>query len=206
MDYLPIIFAILLVDLLALISPGPNFVLTTSSAVSKSRQHALWTGCGIATGSLVWASAAALGIASVFEALPVLGLILKMIGIAYLVYLGIKLLQSKGFQPSDGRSTNAERGMTGFWCGFLVNMTNPKSAAYYASVFAAFLTPDMPIWVLVVLVTAIAAMSLVWHALLAVAFSASAVQARYISVSKYVDRICGSLLIFLGLRLAWDSR
>ena len=206
MEFLPIIAAILFVDFLALISPGPNFVLTTSAAVSKSRRDALWTAWGIAAGSFAWAGAAALGIASVFEALPVLGLILKTVGIAYLVYLGIKLLRSKGFQPRIERTIDTNSGIRGFWRGLLVNMTNPKSAAYYASVFAVFLTPDMPIWVLVFLVVSIAAMSLVWHVLIAISFSTTRIQARYISVSKYVDRLCGGVLIFLGLRLAWDSR
>ncbi|MEL7395913.1 MAG: LysE family transporter [Pseudomonadota bacterium] len=206
MEFLPIIAAILFVDFLALISPGPNFVLTTSAAVSKSRRHAIWTASGIAMGSFAWASAAALGIASVFEALPLLGLVLKVLGIVYLIYLGIKLLRSKGFQPNPDSTPDTTGGARGFWRGFLVNMTNPKSAAYYASVFAAFLTPDMPVWVLALLVAAIATMSLVWHVLIAISFSAPRVQARYISVSKYVDQLCGGVLIFLGLRLAWDSR
>ncbi|WP_299409848.1 LysE family transporter [uncultured Roseobacter sp.] len=206
MEFLPIIAAILFVDFLAHISPGPNFVLTTSAAVSKSRRHAVWTACGVAMGSLAWAGAAALGIASVFEALPLLGFMLKVLGIAYLIYLGIKLLCSKGFQPNANQTTDATSGARGFWRGLLVNMTNPKSAAYYASVFAAFLTPDMPIWVLVLLVAAISAMSLSSHVLIAISFSASRVQTRYISVSKYVDQLCGGILIFLGLRLAWDSR
>lgn len=85
-------------------------------------------------------------------------------------------------------------------------MTSPKSAAYYASVFAAFLTPDMPVWVLVLLVGAIAAMLLVWHVLIAISFSASRVQTQYITVSKYVDQLCGGVLIFLGLRLAWSNQ
>lgn len=206
MEFIPIIAAILFVDFLALISPGPNFVLTTSAAVSKSRRHAIWTASGIAMGSFAWAGAAALGIASVFEALPLLGLVLKVLGIAYLLYLGIKLLRSKGFQPNADDAADMTWGARGFWRGFLVNMTNPKSAAYYASVFAAFLTPDMPVWVLVLLIAAIATMSLVWHVLIAVSFSAPRVQARYVSVSKYVDQLCGGVLIFLGLRLAWDSR
>jgi len=206
MDYLPIIVAILIVDLLALISPGPNFVLVSSAAVSKSRGHALWTAFGISTGSFIWAAGAALGIASVLEALPLLGTILKVAGILYLLYLGLRLLRSKGFQPPPsgrGRDTDAR---AGFWRGLLINMTNPKSAAYYASVFAAFLTPDMPIWVVFVLILAIAAMSLIWHVILAVGFSAPRVQSRYISVSKYVDWACGGVLVLLGLRLALDNR
>ncbi len=206
MDYLTIILAILLIDLLALISPGPNFILVTSSAVSRSRRHALFTGFGIATGSLIWASAAALGIASVFEALPALGFVLKLVGVAYLLYLGISLLRSKGFRLVQDRELAAVRASSGFRRGLLVNMTNPKSATYYASVFAAFLTPDMPVWVLVVLVAAIAGMSLVWHAVLAVGFSTDRVRAGYIAASTLIDRLCGAVLIALGLRLLWDSR
>ncbi|MEM7734112.1 MAG: LysE family transporter [Pseudomonadota bacterium] len=205
MDYLALILAVLLVDLLALISPGPNFILVTSAAVSQTRGHALSTACGIAMGSLIWASASALGIASVLEVFPVLGLILKGVGVIYLIYLGIRLLRSQGVEPKAAQKTSQSL-TTGFWRGMLVNLTNPKSAAYYASVFAAFLTPDMPLWVLAVLIGAIAAMSLAWHGILAVGFSTGPVRARYIAASKYIDRACGGILICLGLRLAWDAR
>ena len=206
MEHLALIAAILLVDLLALVSPGPNFVLVSSAAVSQSRKHAIWTACGIATGSFAWAAAAALGIVSVFEVFPLLGLILKVVGVAYLLYLGVNLLRSNGFQPQERRDRNATGEATDFWRGLLVNMTNAKSAAYYASVFAAFLTPEMPTWVLIVLVSTIALMSLAWHVLVAVGFSAAVIQAKYISVSKWVDRLCGAFLVLLGLRLAWDTR
>lgn len=206
MEYLALILGILLIDFLALVSPGPNFVLVSSSAVAQSRRQAIWTACGIATGSFAWAGAAALGIVSVFEVFPVLGLILKVLGVTYLIYLGVKLLRSQGFQPSGRTDPKIEGGATGYWRGLLVNMTNPKSAAYYASVFAAFLTPEIPAWVLIVLVSAIALMSVAWHLMLAIGFSAAPIKTRYISVSKYVDRICGACLILLGLRLAWDTR
>lgn len=206
MEYLAVIAAILLVDLLALVSPGPNFVLVSSAAVAQSRKHALWTAGGIATGSLTWAAAAALGIVSVFEVFPLLGLLLKVVGVAYLIYLGVTLLRSKGFQPTQERDPQTKGGAKGFWRGFMVNMTNPKSAAYYASVFAAFLTPEMPVWVLIVLVNSIAVMSLAWHVVLAIGLSTAPIKARYISVAKYVDRLCGGVLVLLGLRLAWDVR
>ena len=207
MEYLAIIATILLVDLVALVSPGPNFVLVSSAAIVQSRKQALWTAGGIATGSLTWAAAAALGIVSVFEVFPLLGLLLKVVGVAYLIYLGVGLLRSKGFEPTQGQSLNpeAKSGAKGFWRGLMVNMTSPKSAAYYASVFAAFLTPEMPAWVLVVLVSSIAALSLVWHLVLAIGLSAAPIKAKYIAASKYVERLFGGLLVLLGLRLALDT-
>ncbi|MEM9422648.1 MAG: LysE family transporter [Pseudomonadota bacterium] len=180
-------------DLLALISPGPNFILTTTAAVSKSRHTALWTACGIATGSFVWAAAAALGIASVLETFPLLAFGLKILGSAYLVMLGVKLLMSRGFEQSSQKAATAS-GINGFCRGFIVNISNPKSAAYYASVFAAFLTPDMPAWVLVFLIVCIAAMSLSWHVIVAVSFSATHMKAKYISASKSIDRLCDGVI------------
>lgn len=206
MEYFAIIAAILFVDFIALVSPGPNFVLVSSAAVGQSRRGAIWTACGIATGSFAWAAAAASGMVSIFEVFPVLGLILKVVGVAYLIYLGVKLLSSREFQAAKEQNSNTDAVAKGFWRGFLVNMTNPKSAAYYASVFAAFLTPEMPNWVLFVLVTAIALMSLAWHAILAIGFSSPPIKTKYISVSKYVDRLSGGLLVLLGLLLAWDNR
>ena len=206
MEYFSVIAAILLVDFLALVSPGPNFVLVSSAAVAQSRKQAIATACGIAAGSFAWAAAAALGIVSILEVFPVLGLILKVVGVVYLIYLGGKLLRSKGFQAAETVGLKAGGLSKGFWSGFLVNMTNPKSAAYYASVFAAFVSPQMPLWVLVVLVCSIALMSAAWHILLAVGLSAAPIKVRYILVSKYVDRLCGGLLILLGLKLAWDAK
>lgn len=206
MEYATIIAAILLVDLLAPISPGPNYILTITAAVSKSRRTAFWTACGIATGSLVWAAAAAHGVSSVLEAAPLLAIGLKLVGSAYLVFLGVKLLMSRGFELSSLQQASTVPGINGFLRGVLVNMSNPKSAAYYASVFAAFLNPDMPAWVLVFLIVAIAAMSLSWHTIVAVSFSATLVKARYISASKSIDRLCGGILVLLGLRLALESQ
>lgn len=179
---------------------------TTSATVSKSRRTALWTASGIATGSLLWASAAALGVASVLEALPPLGFVLKALGIAYLVYFGVKLLRSKGFAEAGGEDRGGESEAGGFRRGLLVNMTNPKSAAYHASVFAAFLTPESPAWALVVLVGSIAGMPLGWRMAPALGFSTTRVKARDVSISKHADRLCGAALLFLGFRLARDSR
>lgn len=206
MDYAALILAILFVDLLALVSPGPNFILVSSTAVSASRRAAIWTGTGIATGSLIWAGGAALGIVAIFEALPWLGYALKVAGVCYLLYLGVRLLLSKGFQPGQTDRQQAASAGRGFLRGLLINLTNPKSAAYYASVFAAFLTPAMPAWVLTVLVLAIWLMSLSWHWTLAVGFSMDRVRRPYIRASRLIDRLCGGFLILLGLRLAWENR
>lgn len=137
-----------------------------------------------------WALSTALAIAVVLEALPWVAFILKVLGITYLLYLGLRLLRSKGFALEIGKTARAEQDTHGFWRGFFVNLTNPKSAAYYASVFAAFLTPDLPVWVLVVLVVSIAALSLIRYLFLAIVLSSSTIQARYAPMSKWSDRVC----------------
>ena len=129
MDHPAINAAILFVDLLALVNPGSNFVLVSSTAVSQSRTHAIWTAAGIAAGSFAWA-VAALGIVSVFEVFPLLSFLLKVVGVAYLIYLGITLLRSKGFKPTPGRHSKTLVGIKGSWRGFMANITNPKSAAF----------------------------------------------------------------------------
>ena len=204
MEYLTAILLLLPVHFAVMVSPGPNFVLLSTTALAVNRATAVQAAFGIAVGSLIWMIAAALGISVILETLPVLGWVLKVIGGAYLIYLGVKLWRSapfKDLKPQPGSSA-----IIGFRRGLLVNLTSPKSAAYFGSIFAAFLSENMPLWVVFLLISAFFMLSIAWHVALAVLFSTETVRKPYTRFSGLINRVSGSVLMLFGARLMSEVR
>ena len=86
---------------MTVISPGPNFLATMYAASTRSRRAGLHVTAGIAVGTTIWATGSLLGLAVVFQAAGWLYLIVKYVGAAYLIYLGIKLIRRTA--PRAGR-------------------------------------------------------------------------------------------------------
>ncbi|MEO0910217.1 MAG: LysE family translocator, partial [Pseudomonadota bacterium] len=120
MEYLTAILLLLPVHFAVMVSPGPNFVLLSTTALMVNRATAVQAAFGIAVGSLIWMVAAALGISVILETLPVLGWVLKIVGGVYLIYLGIKLWRSAAKKTDDEISVPNSSVNKGFRRGLLV--------------------------------------------------------------------------------------
>jgi RhtB (resistance to homoserine/threonine) family protein len=200
--------SILVVHLLALISPGPNFLIVTQTAISATRRAGIITAVGIATGAAVWSSAALLGLSVVFTHLSWLYSGLKIVGGFYLLYFGMQLWRAAG-RPivvftRQGEATDGDWRL--FRLGLLTNLTNPKSALFFGSVFAALLPPDVPLWAQLAAIGIIVVDALSWHIALAVLFSTRHTQQVYQRWKRWIDRTVGAALAILGVRLVLPSR
>ena len=91
MTYLYLLLSLLAVDLLAAVSPGPNFFVVTQAAFVRTRRHAAAVVLGIMTANLIWCAAVAFGPSALFELAPRLYGAIKLLGGAYLIYLGVRL-------------------------------------------------------------------------------------------------------------------
>lgn len=196
---LPIHFAVMF-------SPGPNFVLLSTMALSINRMAAVQAAFGVAVGSLIWMVAAALGVSAILQALPMLGLALKVVGGAYLIFLGIKLWRSAGADSKSPQPSSQQPRGGSFKRGLFVNLTSPKSAAYFGSIFATFLSDSMPFWMLGALIGCFFLISIAWHVTLAVVFSTATVRSPYIRFSKAMNRVAGTFLVIFGARMIGDVR
>jgi len=131
---------------LGVISPGPNFLFVSSTAMNQSRRAGVGAGLGVAAGSITWAGLTLSGLGLVISHLPQVYDAMRFVGAAYLIWLGGKMAWKAG-APMQSVAAVA----SGFWISarraWLVNMTNPKSLAYYASVFAVLVPAHAPIWV-----------------------------------------------------------
>ncbi|AZV79020.1 hypothetical protein EBB79_14850 [Parasedimentitalea marina] len=196
-----LILAILPIHFSVMVSPGPNSVLLLTTALSSGRKDALRAALGIAVGTLVWMVGAVFGVSVILAALPVLGLALKIAGGGYLIYLGFKLWTAEPLKPSLLGKGNGFQGKF-FRRGLIANLSNPKSAAYFGSIFAAFLTDNVPSVGLAIMIALLFLMSIAWHGALATVFSAKSFRAPYVRNSQLINRISGAILTALGVKLA----
>ncbi len=129
-----------------LLIPGPTVLLVLSYALSKGRSVAVASATGVAVGDLVAMTASLLGLGALVLASATLFSVLKWVGAAYLVWLGIKLLRSA---PSGGLTTvKTERDITAhsvFGHAAAVTALNPKSIAFFIAFVPQFLRPAEPL-------------------------------------------------------------
>ena len=176
-------------------------------AVASSRIRALATALGMGAGGAVFGAAALLGLQSVLLAVPALYAGLRVLGGLYLCYLGFLIFRSAqrpvavvGVGDQGGR-----RPVRAFWLGVTTQVSNPKTAIVYASVFAAFLPVSFSLGFAAALLAAVFLVESAWYALVAVLFSSSGPQRAYLSYKSWVDRAAGTVMFGLGLKLVTSA-
>jgi threonine/homoserine/homoserine lactone efflux protein len=191
-------------------SPGPSFVMVARTAVA-SRGDGLAAALGMGAGGLVFAIAAMAGLQAAFLAVPALYLAIKGFGGAYLIYLGIRIWRGAR-QPlnvaSDAGSNSPRqqgRGGRTFLLGLATQVSNPKTAVVYASIFAAFLPREVPLVLALAVPAVIFCIETGWYAVVALALSSAAPRSAYLRYKTWIDRAAGGVMGLLGLRLVWSA-
>src|SRR5688572_3748298 len=135
MTYLPLLLSLLAVDLLAAISPGPNFVVVAQAAIWGSFRQAAAVVAGILTANLLWCIGVALGLSALFDLAPWLYGTMKVLGGTYLIYLGVTLWRTKSRAVLTSEASFQLTLPAALARGLLTNLANPKSVVYFSSVF-----------------------------------------------------------------------
>jgi threonine/homoserine/homoserine lactone efflux protein len=195
-----------------IVVPGPDTAIVTKNALLHGRRAALGTSFGVSTGLAVWTVASALGIASIVRASDTAFTVLKLIGAAYLVWLGIQALRTAGRagshsdDPEPARRTALD-GRGGFRQGLLSDLANPKIGAFFTGLLPQFAGPGHSVLIpFLVLGGLFVLMTVVWlcgYTLVAVKASA---MLRRPPVKAAIDRVSGVILIGFGVRLALERR
>lgn len=189
------------VYLAGVVIPGPNFVAVVYKAVSATRAEALALVAGIVTVNLFWSGCAIAGLGLVFAAFPWAALVVKILGAAYLMWFGVRLIVKAGKHPVLQAYENATGGVWKcFLQGIVTNIGNPKSMAFYAAVFSAAAPAHVSVGTFASMLTVVVVVSLTWYGLVAVALSQSRISSAYQKARKVIDRLCGGLILGLGVR------
>jgi threonine/homoserine/homoserine lactone efflux protein len=193
--------------LLLNITPGPDTLYIVGRSTTLGLRAGAVAALGIGTGALVHICAAALGLSALLAASATAFTAVKIIGAAYLGYVGISLIRSKSSTQSppvaSGNRPAPIRGI--FFQGFLTNVLNPKVALFFLAFLPQFVLSDAPSKPLAFLfLGAIFNFNgTIWNLL--VAWSTSRISTRLAAsdqFKRWFNRCVGSLLVFVGIRLA----
>ncbi len=185
------------------ISPGPSFVMVARLAVATCRANALGAAMGMGAGGVVFAVAALLGLQAVLLAVPSVYVALKVLGGLYLCYLGFRIFQAAKVSlavdaPGQSSATAVSQS---FWLGVATQVSNPKTAIVYASVFAAFLPSTYSPSFAAELLLVVFAIEAGWYAVVATMLSSSRPRRAYLGCKAWFDRAAGLVMFGLGLKL-----
>jgi len=185
-----------------LIIPGPTITLVVSYALGEGRRAALATVVGVALGDFTALVVSLVGLGAVLAASATLFTILKWIGAAYLVYLGIRLWRSD--PAADGpmaKTARSQGAMLGH--AFTVTALNPKGMVFFAAFLPQFIRTDAPVAPQLAILGAtfliLATLNAAGYALLAGRLRETI---RRPTVLKAVNRVGGGVLVGAGIAIA----
>jgi threonine/homoserine/homoserine lactone efflux protein len=181
--------------------PGPNFVAVAHKAASATRVEALAMVAGIVLVNLFWASCAILGVGIVFTAFPWLALAVKLAGAGYLIWFGGRLIvNASAGKPTTGVNTAAGGFRQAFAQGFATNIANPKSMAFFAAVFSSAAPTHVSVGTFVAMLGMVGVVASSWYGFVALTLSHERIAIAYRSWKAWIDRVCGGLIVALGVR------
>jgi threonine efflux protein len=205
MDAVGTLVAVFAVFIPALILPGPDFVGVVRSSLTRGTTAGLLTTLGVTIGLGMYATLSLLGLSAVLVKYQWLTWAVRVLGGAYLVYLGIRLLRAKPGKLQDMAVQGPLRG-NALLFGFFVTLTNPKAIVLFASVFATAVTASTPHWLMAVMIALVMSSALVWYSIVSLFMSSGPVMRRFQNARHWIERVAGASFVLIGGRIIADAR
>jgi homoserine/homoserine lactone efflux protein len=193
----------LIATIILSVSPGPGVFSSISSGLHHGFRLGMWNAVGMQAGSVIWVALVAFGLGAILIASEAMFNVVKWIGVAYLIYLGIVTWRApaRGFEEDRDDHETTARGV--FMRGFWVNITNPKGIIFFAAVLPQFIDvtrPQLPQYAILAGTT--------FAVDLVVMMAYTALAARVLRVMKdesrlkWINRTLGGAFVAAGLALA----
>ena len=199
------VLAILFSLLLGAMIPGPSFVIVARNAIGISRADGLATALGMGVGGIFFGGIALAGLYTLLVAVEWLYLALKIAGGLYLIHIAWNIWRGAARpmqMPAQGQaSAGTKNARRSFWLGLTTQLSNPKTAIWYGSIFAALLPQHPPLWCYFVLPPMVFAIETGWYTIVALGFSSKRPRDMYLRAKKWIDRVAAGVIAALGLRL-----
>ena len=187
------------------LTPGPDTVYILGRSIAQGREAGVASAFGISVGSIFHTCAAALGLSAILATSALAFGTIKLLGGAYLIFLGIKMILDRRKQLSLPSSFRRRTTIAAFRQGILTNILNPKVALFFLAFLPQFIDPassaKVPAFILLGLT--FVTTGTIWCLILAWFASAFSERLRANeTISQWLNRTAGALFIFLGIRLA----
>lgn len=195
---------VFVITILAVISPGPDFAVTTRNTLKYGREAGLATALGIATGISVHVTYTVLGFGLLISQSVWLLEVMRYAGAVYLIYLGVSSFLTK--KPNNPKKPLQEvsnkSNRQAFVNGFLSNALNPKTTLFFIALFTQVVSAESSFFGLISLGAMIAIVHYVWFAMIAVVLSGRQTSAFFQVFNSWIERFLGLCLVGLGAQLA----
>jgi threonine/homoserine/homoserine lactone efflux protein len=198
----------IMASLVLICTPGQDMILVMSRSIAQGASAGVATAAGVSVGLVGHTLLATLGLGAILRASESLFLALKLVGAAYLVYLGVQLLRSRAQQLAVQAGAPRSLGRL-FVDGALSNVSNPKIAVFYFAFLPQFVLPGAVHPTLSVFVLGLVFAALTFLVKGPVGLGAGLLSAwmrERPAVLAWVYRGSGAVLVGLGLRLAFERR
>lgn len=203
METLALIGTVTLIHLLAVISPGPDFILCARNSLTYSRKIGVWTAVGFGLGICVHIFYSLAGLALVISQSILLFNAIKLLGAGYLIYIGIKSLFSKSASIEIEKGEKGKLStLSAIKMGFLTNVLNPKATLLFLSLFTMVISPDTPKLVLGGISAIMITNTVLWFSFVSVLLTQKKVRTVFERFQNIFNKAFGGLLIALGVKVA----
>ncbi|WP_433664388.1 LysE family translocator [Nocardia sp. CA-128927] len=199
-----LLLAFMATTFIAMITPGPDMLFVLGCGMRGGPRAGLFATAGVATSEAIHVAVAAAGLAALFAAVPVAFTVVRTLGAAYLIYLGVQAIRRRNSIPTE----SAEVGVSGrkaYVSGLLTNLLNPKMVTFTIAFLPLFIDPSLGrIWLQFAILGAVMIVFefLVDGAVGVLAGRIGGWLRRRQAARRRIEVATGGIFIGLGVRLA----
>lgn len=205
MEHVNTIIAVVVLQLLAVISPGPNFAIVSRLSIGQSKLAGLGAAFGISLGATLYAVLSITGLSALLERVAWLTQGVQILGGLYLLYLGIKAWKTHNIKAQATISISSKAFLSGVKSGLLVSLSNPKAIAFFIGLYAVAIPPTTPTWAKITIILGGLTVEIAWYSFVGLILSLPAPRRFYTRFTTLVERSFGTLLCVLGIKLVWQN-
>jgi len=208
MEHLYLIGSVALIHLVAVISPGPDFLVVVRNSLGYGRRVGIWTSIGIGCGIIIHVLYSFIGLGLLISQSDVLFSIIKYLGAAYLIYLGYGAFfsssQPMNLEQSEETDDSGISAFKAFKIGFLTNVLNPKATLFFLSLFTLVIKPDIDRIVFGIISVILVVDTMLWFILLSYLITFRHIRKIFTRRQLLFNRIFGILLVLMGIKVIFS--
>lgn len=208
MEYLALIGTVTVIHLLAVISPGPDFIMACRNSLTYSRKTGIWTAVGFGLGIAVHIFYSLAGLALIISKSILLFNTIKYLGAGYLIYIGLKSVFSKSSKIELGEHHKKEdiTHLAAIKIGFLTNVLNPKATLFFLSLFTLVISPETPLFIMLIMGSIMIINTFLWFSLVSIFLSQKRIRSIFERFQSPFNKTLGGLLIALGIKVGLTEK
>lgn len=209
-QYLIELTSLMAIFFFAIVSPGADLAMVMRQAMVHGRKQAIITSFGVGTSLMFHVTYTILGLGLIISQSIYLFNIVKWLGVAYLIYIGIKALRAgktelPGVESEAIAAKSSQTALKAFTLGFAANALNPKPVFFFLSIFSTVVHAHTPVGIKFGYGLVMASCLILWFVGVSLFMTTPRMRAAFQRASQWIDRTSGVVFIALGIKLATEK-